>query len=69
MRHVPAVKENLTCRRVVQLNDGASHRGLAAAGFADNAECAALVDGKRHIVHRVERPARRFKILFQVLYL
>ena len=58
-----------------QADDQARGRGFAAAGFADEADHLALVDGDRNIVDRAhdalgaEQPAADIEMLDQVLHL
>ena len=57
--HVLALELHLTGRRLDQPEDAAAGRGLAAARFADQAERLALLDRKRHVVHRAHDPTAR----------
>ena len=52
LRELDAVELHLTGRRLVELEDGASGRGLAAAGLADEAERLALLDEEVDAVDR-----------------
>ncbi|KTT88714.1 hypothetical protein NS44R_15085, partial [Mammaliicoccus sciuri] len=50
-----------------QLQDGARQHGLAAAGFADNAERPAGADGEIDMIHRPQIAARRRQVDHRIL--
>jgi hypothetical protein len=51
---VLAVEDDLAARRLVQPEDGAPDRGLAAAGLADEPEGLAPSDGEADVVDRLD---------------
>ena len=70
--NLPAVKPDFSVRRLVQVQQGAAHGGLAAAGFPHETQGLAPADGKGHIVHRLQGLGRKHagidaKVFLQVL--
>ncbi len=62
MRDVAAIENNIARGRPGQAQDGAPHRGFAAAGFADQTHGFVLAQIEAHIVHRrdaVGAPVKR----------
>ena len=55
MRDVDAVETDRAGGRLLEPEDGAADGGLAAAGFADQAERLARRDRERHVVDRLHR--------------
>ncbi len=55
LRQVLALELHLAGGRLVELQDGAARRALAAAGFADQSERLALLDGEGDTVHGLHR--------------
>ena len=66
---VLTVEENTAGGRLNELEDGAPGGGLAAAGFAHDAEGLALLDGKADTVDRVELAGGGAEIFGEVLHL
>ena len=70
-----AVEQDFPVIRLDQSDDQARGRGLAAAGFADNADHLALVDRERDVVDRphdalrAEKPAAQAEMLDEILHL
>ncbi len=56
-RDVDAVEQYAARGGLVQAQDGAAQRGLAAAGFADQAESPATLEFERHAVDRAQHLA------------
>src|SRR6266550_4962383 len=52
---VSPLESDLARRRLDETEDRATSRRLAAAGFADYAECLTARDIERHVVHRLHR--------------
>ena len=68
-----AVVDDGAVGRLIQAQQGAARRGLAAAGLTDQAQRLALADGKAHIVHGLNvllvlAHAAGGEILLQMLY-
>src|SRR5262245_22699882 len=59
MGDVRAAKSDRPCRRLLQLENGAADGGLAAPGFADEAERLACGNGESDIVDRLYRRSLR----------
>ena len=49
-RDVLALEEDLTARRLVELQDGSSHRGFSTARFTDDAECFTGIQLEGHLL-------------------
>ena len=60
-----ALEVDAAGRNVIELDDGAAGRGLAAAGFADQPEDLALLDVEGNVIDRLVRS----EILTKMLYL
>ena len=60
-----ALEVDVAGRNVIELDDGAAGRGLAAAGFADQPEDLALLDVEGNVIDRLVRS----EILTKMLYL
>ena len=68
-----AVVDDGAVGRLIQAQQGAARRGLAAAGLTDQAQRLALADGKAHVVHGLNvllvlAHAAGGEILLQMLY-
>ena len=69
LAYVRAVEGDLAVGGLDEAQDGATHGGLAAAGFADDPERASFLDGETHIVHRLEHSGRHMEVFFEVFHL
>ncbi len=54
MRQILAVEQNASGGRVQEPDQDTAERGLAAAGFADQAERLACLDFQVHMIHRLD---------------
>ena len=67
-----AVKPDFAVRGLVQVQQGAAHGGLAAAGLADETQRLAPADGEGHVVHSLQGLGRKhpgidIEVFLQVL--
>ena len=66
LKDILPVENDLSGGRLDQPEDAAPGRGFSAAGFADDAESSALLQGEGDIVDRVQHAAAGFEVFFQV---
>ena len=67
VKYALAVIEYLALGRREEAKDDSAERGLAATGFAHDAESFLRRDGKIHIVHSVQQAAADIKVFLQAL--
>ena len=65
---VGAVVDDLTIGNIIEPQQQAAQRGLAAAGLAHHAQCGTALDLEVHAVHRMELAVcADFEVFFEVL--
>ena len=68
-QHILALEEHLAAGGLMEAQDGAAHRGLAAAGLPHHTQSLAGVNGKADVVHCMEHPVGHGEIFLQMFNL